>query len=361
MSESDPFNPEIHRPNPWEGVSVPPDLKTQSKPAPEALPQPEADSVAEQCELAGGFDKQKLQALELPPGLEHVRETLLRLPETLEFKPGVNLIFGPNGSGKSTLANALYSAIKARESYHYALSSGRSEAEANERALEEFELPRHRGTSYDEYLESWPAPLFGSALNLATYENNVVPIHFDGQKIDGTRKRQLREATRQQGFRHTGPFMELDGFHYSDDDLMDDAQQGRSSRQEVDRWFADYCDASFGSLLSRKRGNYDTPQPAGVEWDIPQEFQHIAGLGSGILSLSKLRKPDFYPGIAIMDEPETGMDIERHLALPEKINGWFPPGSIAVIATNSTELFRSDLPRIDLREPEKGVFTPETT
>lgn len=62
--------------------------------------------------------------------------------------------------------------------------------------------------------------------------------------------------------------------------------------------------------------------------------------------------------VLILDEPESGMDPLRQEKIVEEMKMLQNYAKIVVIATNSPVLWRSDLPRIDLNTPEKGVFVP---
>ena len=64
------------------------------------------------------------------------------------------------------------------------------------------------------------------------------------------------------------------------------------------------------------------------------------------------------PQVYFIDEPETGLSPRRHLKLEEIIHDCTIEGSIVILPTNSTVLYGSDLPRIDLEHPERGIFRP---
>lgn len=64
------------------------------------------------------------------------------------------------------------------------------------------------------------------------------------------------------------------------------------------------------------------------------------------------------PAIYFFDEPETGMSYGRHKNIAEEIKGWTTANSSIIVPTNSVVLHESNLPRIDLQYPERGVHLP---
>lgn len=74
--------------------------------------------------------------------------------------------------------------------------------------------------------------------------------------------------------------------------------------------------------------------------------------------LTRVKKSGQNPGIYFIDEPETGMDPKRHKGIVKEIEELTIKNSIMIIPTNSTVLFDSDLPRIDLDNPERGIHRP---
>ncbi len=342
--------------NPWE-TFAPPRLAQEFVPqSPIVEKQITKESFVEQVEFTVSFDRDKLREIELPGKLEHLRETFLRLPERLEFQPGVNLIFGPNGSGKTTLARALQYAIKARKHYDYLIDNGESEEEARRHAEMNFQLPNNRGSDFEDFLAAGAAPKLASAIRIEKFSSNNSGIYCNTQEEVGRKTQLRREMARQPNMRHYGSFMEMNGDAYSKDELVDDASQGLSARQTVDETIGDFIDINFGSV----NRNVDIPEDrAESDWDIPEEFKRYRNIGT--FALHTKRKNEYYPGIGFIDEPETGMDVKRHIALPDDITTWYPEGSMLIIPTNSTELYRSDLPRIDLSEPEKGLQVVQNT
>ncbi len=343
--------------NPWENIALPQLSEAFTSPTDED-PKQNKEALVEQAELVLSIDKQKLKSLELPSKLEHLRETYMKLPERLEFQPGVNLIFGPNGSGKTTFSRAIYYAIEARERYDERIKLGDSEKNARQFAQQTFELPRSRGTDFEEYLMAGAAPLLATAFQIERYSNNTYPHYCNTQEEVGRHAQLQREMVRRPGIRHIGDhFMEYDGDRHSSDELQEDASDNLSARQTVDRDIESFLDITFST---RK---WDTENITGVDctkWEIPKEFSEMSinsALGRSCIKGGR-RKREYYPGIAFIDEPETGLDVQRHINLPNSIETWYPSGSIMLVPTNSTELYRSELARLDLASPDKGIHIP---
>lgn len=65
------------------------------------------------------------------------------------------------------------------------------------------------------------------------------------------------------------------------------------------------------------------------------------------------------PLLFVTDEWEMGIDPFRHMNIEKELGGYVAPGSTIVAATNSPILVGfTNLPRIDLRYPERGVHKP---
>jgi len=60
----------------------------------------------------------------------------------------------------------------------------------------------------------------------------------------------------------------------------------------------------------------------------------------------------------IFDEPEQGLSPQRQLDLPRTLPDFIQSGDTMLVPTNNLALFLSDLPRIDLSKPERGIFCP---
>lgn len=62
--------------------------------------------------------------------------------------------------------------------------------------------------------------------------------------------------------------------------------------------------------------------------------------------------------IIILDEPEHGLSPRRQLDLPQVLKNFPRSTDTLLVPTNNLALYASDLPRLDLDYPERGVFRP---
>lgn len=60
----------------------------------------------------------------------------------------------------------------------------------------------------------------------------------------------------------------------------------------------------------------------------------------------------------LFDEPEQGLSPQRQIDLPAQLPHFVDEKDTLLVPTNNLALFLSDLPRIDLNYPERGVFRP---
>lgn len=60
----------------------------------------------------------------------------------------------------------------------------------------------------------------------------------------------------------------------------------------------------------------------------------------------------------IFDEPEQGLSPQRQLDLPESLSEFISDGDTMLVPTNNLALYLSNLPRLDLSQPERGVHRP---
>ncbi len=62
--------------------------------------------------------------------------------------------------------------------------------------------------------------------------------------------------------------------------------------------------------------------------------------------------------VILFDEPEQGLSPQRQMELPTALQNFMQEGDQMLVPTNNLALYLSDLPRIDLSQPERGVFRP---
>ncbi len=318
--------------------------------------------------LTINIDKDLLADLELPPNLEPMRETFLRLPEKLEFKPGITLIFGENGVGKSTLASTLLYAINYELTFQGYLDNGETIEKARENAkMITLEKPTTRGTKYEEYIEAGFAPILAQAIKIDVVQTAVSPQLLNIQAEVGRVSEKDRSLGSQPGFRenYMGGF-EMDGNAYSDEDITNITAGRKSSRQTVDEFVDQSLDYLFSNPRHSVKRAFSTDTTDGLpaaNWDKP-DFMKLHELAEAEESRQRWgdqrpsKEKKYYPGIMFIDEPESGISPKRHIRLPDEIGHWAPEGSTLIVPTNSPILYETNLPRIDLDTPEKGIFTP---
>lgn len=83
--------------------------------------------------------------------------------------------------------------------------------------------------------------------------------------------------------------------------------------------------------------------------------QALGEIKEGINKMTRSHAPhiDF-----MFDEPEQGMSPRRQLELPREMAEFIEEGDTLLVPTNNLALYLSDLPRLDLNQPERGVFQP---
>ncbi|MFA6183920.1 MAG: AAA family ATPase [Parcubacteria group bacterium] len=242
---------------------------------------------------------------------DELRAVLVRLKKlpALDFQTGITLIVGENGYGKSTLAKAIYFVLKLEEQIQsnkeYAITVEAFQR-AESRAREYVFNPNESYVYGIVFLtQSGLAPEIAKVIVLEDAQFLRVEEYADcaaviGEKIALEQKHMFedRDAVKN-GFR---------GWDYH-----------RSSRQTIDE-----C------LQNLKSGD--------------------AFCGTH----KKLKKPK----ILFIDQPEEGASPKRQRQIEKELSEIAPEGSIVIVPTNSLVLYESDLPRIDLEYPERGIFRP---
>ena len=233
--------------------------------------------------------------------LKNMLECLQKLPETLELKSGTTLVIGENGSGKSTLARAINFAMQIKD----LMSQEKTGFSEDTYSRDEAERVIFTGgTRYEKLLLSKAgfAPKLARAIDVGSLD-----AFINGQS--GTANLKYEDVI---GIK--GEKMDLAAIGMSARDDSEGIGPSGSSRQTIDSVMSEY-----------------------KEW------------------------PTEHPGenfVAVLDEPEAGMSPFRQRKLLPELTGMLPEGSVALVPTNSTVLYESDLPRIDLRYPERGIFKP---
>lgn len=241
--------------------------------------------------------------------LEALMERFQRLPEKLQFQPGVTLIVGENGAGKSTLAKALFLVAKYQQMLRLdredaaLMRDGEKFVEAEDSAYKFVFEPSQSSVGDRVWLnQAGLAPDVAKAMIVdnfhSSFQSGVAIEYTDFPQVIGSQSHNEYEYARSD-------------FDRGNSNGWEDH---RSHRQTVDNLV-------FGELKRKK------------------------GWNSG-------------PRIYFFDEPETGMSPRRHRQMEREIADCTTEGSVVMVPTNSVVLFESDLPRIDLDFPERGIHRP---
>ena len=245
---------------------------------------------------------------ELQEELRAVLARIKKLP-ALNFQTGVTLIVGENGYGKSTLAKAIYFALQledqVRLNKEYATT-----VEAFQKAdSKAWEYVFNPNDSYPYGIifltQSGLAPEIAKLIVLEEAQFLRAEEYADcatviGEKIALEQKHMFEDKDAvKNGFR---------GWDYH-----------RSSRQTIDE-----------GLDNLKSGR----------------------------SFDGAHRELNRPRILFIDQPEEGASPRRQRQIEKELFEIAPEGSIVIVPTNSLALYESDLPRIDLEHPERGIFIP---
>lgn len=118
--------------------------------------------------------------------------------------------------------------------------------------------------------------------------------------------------------------------------------------------YSRYYDATPLSGLDIKSGEMDQ----NLFFHDDHFRSHRQTVDFGLSYMTGAKKDGQNPGVYFLDEPETGMSPRRHRKIIEELRELTIKNSIVIVPTNSVVLFESDLPRIDLGCPERGIFRP---
>ncbi len=284
--------------------------------------------------LSFRIDKKKLEKIKMPEvvkppdyladvveapqsqeGLEKVVEQIGKLPERLDFKPGITLVVGENGAGKSTLAKAIYLAVK----YLYKVQDAKYYAAVHHLSTDSFKdaeeesrvgiLTPAKGSGIYSHtddmflIQSGIAPEIAQALDVENLAFEEITEYTDCSAVMG--ERQTTELKIFSGLADAGAF-----------------DTHRSHRQTLDKHLEESKSSEFAHYAPNTQGKKDNKK------------------------------------IVFLDEPEAGASPKRHRNIEKDIVGLASEGSVFIVPTNSVVLYESDLPRIDLEYPERGIFRP---
>lgn len=345
-----------HPPKPQESVN--PDPIIEARKFLDALPSRRerkevVPTASIDIKLDRGFLEQKLSEA-LSEEERMLWETMSRLPEELNFKPGVTIIVGRNGTGKTTLAKAIYIASLIEQEMN--LVKGRAaeilvdpnkHASYREEAASDFNNPYNKARKdvlanrgKDMYR---PAPLSVSA----------------GLAVELSKAVQTKTVTTW-GLGVPDRYVDVSSINgIAANSLHDNHQSSTRSRIGVN-----------------KEGYQITVESEQTQEEADKEFRaRQAQLGSTRQSIDQILKPylhgiDGYQGprVVFIDEPEVGADPFRKKNFVSWLQQFVDgddyeegnPKSMILAPTNSSALFENkNLPRIDLRFPEAGIFFPE--
>lgn len=277
--------------------------------------------------------------------LEVLLDKVRRLPETLDFQPGTTLIVGENGGGKSTLAKAFHLAMQFDKKYRdhiepdefYDEEERRTPEEARQWAFNRTFLDKTGSQGEDLAMAGLGAQLGPAFIDGIECVSNKSATYVDvGQvygRAAGNMRRNALERNEAATDWSTGQARTRTITVAGEGTL-----NAKSTRQSIDEYLGDFKEM--------RTTFYDPGKP----FMSPAEKKEA------------MRQPRTERGsINFVDEPETGLSPRRHIALAEEIEDIFggaAQGNIVIAPTNSVVLFQSDLPRIDLEYPERGIHRP---
>jgi predicted ATPase len=249
--------------------------------------------------------------------MQRTLDALMALPEHLSFQPGITLIVGENGLGKSTLAKALRFAAKVVDRAEF--------FDDDLEEVKEWELDMSTAGKSSNTFErdmSGMAPYIARHLNVDAMQNFGHLRYYDSAEIMGAHNQKRQEMANDYRI-----------------DYSVDAAEGRSHRQTIDRDLFSYIkDQTDKELVRRQR--------------------KTVAIASGEVASKGAPHSSEGPQLYFFDEPEVGMSPSRQRRLQEQLMEITYPGSALIIPTNSIVMYDSDLPRIDLEYPERGIFQP---
>jgi predicted ATPase len=251
--------------------------------------------------------------------LGNLLETVRRLPEELRFEPGITLVVSAeNGGGKSSVAKALYLAAK-------------FEAARQEREKDGFDGRDPRASAYESIFESGGREAEERAMS-------GLGAEFAKAMLG------VKEFA-------AGNFIA-----YTDVGRLYGAKADLIQRNSQDRVHTDVSSRTGTDVVSRTKGAINLAEVGSTRQMIDIDLRKLKERSG------KGRYNDgATAGIFFADQPEEGISQFRQVGMKGEIEAVFgsaEKGDIVIVPTNSMMLFLSDLPRIDLRYPERGIHRP---
>lgn len=285
--------------------------------------------------LGMSLDKDILLKAPLPPHITDqskinelgaMVENFAKLPERLEFKPGITLIVGDNGRGKSTLGRALHLVSGYEWYYQENVKEGRDPDEARKAAGTELDVTYDREDTQSIELRAAgiPREIARAFAKDVTVNSAILPEYIDVSSIAGMATQRAREMAETKYRQGTETVQGEDGVTTVVSRMVADKGQHDQSRGSTRQT----VDAQISRIIERTQ-----------KWAEGQVVYFV-------------------------DEPETGLSPRRHNDIQQEIEDIFVNADSAhgantvIVPTNSVILFNSDLPRIDLDYPERGIHRP---
>lgn len=286
------------------------------------------------------IDKERATALRR--NLEATVERVKKLPNDLEFSPGVTLIVGDNGHGKSTFAKAIHLILKQQQLTESLQATAADmidigmgdekffDASAKE-ARDQIFHPKKTDTHNRLNLtQAGLAPTISQAVTLREADFFSLPDYIDCAKIAG--EKLTRETKR----------VEQD---------FDGAIDERSRT----RWEENRGRPSGNLDFTVKGDEIHQSSRQTIDEAVRQALKDFGVVGEDEDTKERQKKAS----IIFIDQPEEGADPKRQRQLQKELTSIAEgQGSIVIVPTNSILLCDSDLPRIDLENPERGIFRP---
>lgn len=289
------------------------------------------EQIQDKQDLSVTFDRQKLEDLlsRAPNKAKEVVDSVLKMPEQLEFKTGATLIIGENGAGKSAIAKAIYLAIYAEQERQRGRTGNLEDINKGHPA-------------WDMIVSGGPLVVeLSEAIKLNLNADSKFGVEYlDYGRLHG-RTAQLME---EQDNENRSGFLGVDKNGYQ----IGIKGKGASRIPHFDSEPDVVAEEEKNSSLKQHRDKYMSARQS-MDDDLTQWRKRIAR----ILELND-------EVVTILDEPEVGLGPRRQIAeLKKMIMEDAGDRAMAIVPTNSIALYQDNsLPRIDLDHPELGIHYP---